>query len=214
VTPTVWVAIVSVIIAAASLTYTVYDKRRALSKKIGWRLLVNAPLLPKDPTTRWKQITVSLDSEKVDHPRVAAVEFVNMGRVELKKDEIGIAPYVSIPDAKILLAEISLRPKGSSTPQAMTPIVVSDKACGADDFMLNPGDALMFRLLVEGGSAPPVTSMQAAGFRFVEIPRPGSDEERSQDRLPRSVFPLLTLLVVILSIFIATISALDQIFNQ
>ena len=165
-TPAVWVAIGSLIVAFASLSYTVYDKRRSTLKRIGWRIVADAPLLPRSPTKSWQQLKVVLENETVQRPRVVAVEFINSGRIELKKDDFALPPKVTMPDGRILATEVNLRTHGSDAGTPVESVHVTENSVDIEGRLLNPGDAVVFRVLLDGGQKPPVPSLQAAGFKF------------------------------------------------
>jgi hypothetical protein len=191
VTPAVWVAIVSVVIAALTLTFTIYRETRAKSRKLAWATLYNTSILLQLAQSHINQVKVTWGTEELTKPRVIGLELSNTGRVELKKDDISIPIKVEVPDGKIISAELQLRPHSSKTSQRVGIAKLTDTTVEAEPLVLNPGDSLLFELFVDGGEGDPEMSMQAAGFDCVELPET-TVSERIQALMPRSTASIVT----------------------
>ena len=184
-TPAVWVAIVAVAIAAASLLFTIYRETRAKSRRLAWATLYNTSILLQLSQSHINQVKITWGTEELTKPRVIGLELTNPGRVELKKDDISIPIKVEILDGRIISAELQLRPHNSKTGQPIGIAMLTDTTVEAEPLVLNPGDSLLFELFVDGGDRDPELTMQAAGFGCVGLPE-ANVTDRIQVLVPRS----------------------------
>jgi hypothetical protein len=169
VTAAVIVAIVSATIAACSLGYTVYDKRRALSKKLDF-FHYSTSLRPGYTSFNLDQLSIMWGEKTLAAPRLLSVTVRNRGRVEVKRDEMSIPPRVQLSDARIISAEITLTPHGLFQRQVIAPANQTETSIEAPAVVLNPYDSLHFDLLIDGEEEHPRFVMQAVGFTIDQMP--------------------------------------------
>jgi hypothetical protein len=170
-TAAVVVAIASAAITLTSLTYTIWDKRRSLSKSLAWYLVSNTSLMPDHKDKKWTaDLQVNWKGASLQHPRLVLIRIVNTGRVELKKDDISVPARVSV-DGKIVSAEIRYEQAGGAASIGCDPATAKETSIEAPQMVLNPADALAFSLLVDGEEVKPEAAMAAAGFKFAREAR-------------------------------------------
>jgi hypothetical protein len=145
-----------------------------------------------------RQLTVRLGEELLNNPRVIALELVNTGNVELKKDDISVSPRVLLSDGRLLSAEAVVRPGGNSVGIPVPTTMLDGRTVEVPAVVLNPDDALVFELFVDGGRQDPTLVMQAAGFTIEEERRPAAVVYREEDSPNKTALYLGLILAVLI----------------
>ena len=166
-TPAVIVAIVSAVIAACSLGYTIWDKTQGQRRRLRWSVASNTSLLSAVANDRsLDKLSVHWDGADVRKPRLAVVHIMNTGKVELKESDVSVRPRIQLDQSKIVSAQVILHTAGSDRASVIQPKSSTDSVIEAPQLTLNPGDRLVFSLLLDGDEERLRPTMQAAGFRF------------------------------------------------
>jgi hypothetical protein len=99
---------------------------------------------------------------------VINVRFSNTGANELKVDDVSIPPKVIVSSGEIVAGTIEVFTKGSRVPTLVaSPTKLPATEIESNCVLLNPGDALVFQLLLDGQQGTVAAKLQAAGFDFV-----------------------------------------------
>jgi hypothetical protein len=125
--------------------------------------------------------------KEIASPRILEIRFRIVGWAELKASDIEGLPSVESADGSVVAFKVFLEEKGRSMPNPVTGTQTGNKI-EAPRMLLNSGDSLVFRLLVDGGEKPPHWSLRASGFKVIER---GSPAWRRRRLLILSRWPLV-----------------------
>ncbi|MET0522832.1 MAG: hypothetical protein ABW156_12805 [Jiangellaceae bacterium] len=165
---TLVVAAGTFVVAGTTLLLGRLDKRREKQKRVEVAVTDTRPWPQKAVDQQaWNQLQVQWGQTRVADPRVVQVEFRNVGRIELKDSDMFESPAVEVIDGTIITASAHLMIKGSSGPRPRNGIAQNGNRVEAPKQSLNPGDSLVFQLLVDGGTRPPTFDLRAGGFEVV-----------------------------------------------
>ncbi len=156
----VWVGGASALIALCGLTLSVFKGR----KTIVWKVLADSPMLLELPEAQRIKTKLQVETTVVARPRYIDIEIRNAGRVTLSREDVSIWPTLAVKDAKIVAESAALRIKGSTGESPLTCTRKNESEVTVGEALLNPGDAIRLRVVVDGGTEPPVVEMHAAGF--------------------------------------------------
>jgi hypothetical protein len=92
-----------------------------------------------------------------------------------------------------MAAEVVLRPRDQANHE-IEPSRLTDTEVEIEGRLLNPGDSLLFQMLLDSDEVKPRVIMQAAGFNFVELPPIGSFEDFAERQQRIRLLAILTLL--------------------
>ncbi|GIE95559.1 hypothetical protein [Paractinoplanes rishiriensis] len=162
---TTLVAAGSLIVGGLTLIAGRMDRRREQLRRI--EVSIEDTLLWRSRNAQpqpWQHLDVFWNQNRVDNPRMVGVEFRNAGRVELRDCDMSEPPTVEFADGTILTASVYLVPKDWPAPRPLTAVSHSGNRAEIRGILLNPGDTLVFQLLVDGGVTPPSCYLHAGGF--------------------------------------------------
>jgi hypothetical protein len=203
VTPVVWVTLGSLVVAGVGLMVTMYDKLRTTSKKIAWRLLPASSLNAAQLKGRWRSIryTVLAGAQEIVllQPRVVDILIVNVGKNAVTAANMSIPPRVAIADGSLVDVEVSLLTKGGPDVTPLEIVEVAGNVAKLAPLTLNPRDALVISLLVDGGVAAPTVTMQAVDFEFARM---------------RSLWTRRSTYTTAIAVLFALVAVVALLFNQ
>ena len=189
-----WVAGV---VGIVGIIYTIWSGRRTRHKRIHWQCTADTPVMATSSSPEWGPLTVQLAGKQLESPRVINVRFSNTGSNELKRDVISIPPTVTVEDGQVVAATVEMFTRGSRTPViTKSPTHLPAREVVSEPVVLNPGDALVFQLLLDGSTGTIGANFQAAGFRF-DAKTFAEEDARKDLRISQLWIPFLILFVVI-----------------
>jgi len=141
-------------------------------KRLEYQIHTDQEIITRSPYIRWAALSVQFDNRQLKHPRVVGVRVINTGKVEARADDFDEPLTVGVPSgAEIVAATITLRQRAGDKSQEIRPLRVDTQEVVAPKALINKGDWLEFRLLVDGNKKPEVRG-RIAGFDFAPyIPR-------------------------------------------
>jgi phosphohistidine swiveling domain-containing protein len=118
---------------------------------------------------RWEELQVQYGTRSLKAPRLVVITVANTGRVEVRADDFDSPLRVKLHEGDELIAEtLVLHAKGERMVLSRVDALEKDlhSVC-APGLLLNPGDSLEFRLLVEGNSGTAAVDGRVAGTTLV-----------------------------------------------
>ncbi|GAA0491581.1 hypothetical protein Ade02nite_22400 [Paractinoplanes deccanensis] len=163
-----YVALGSFAVAAASLLFSVLDKRKDRHRRIVVEV-EQILLLPEIAGFPGSTFGVTLDGAPLDAPRFYVVRATNTGRASLRTADIEQPLTVRVADGRIVQAEAGFLDHPGSPPEVLEGVAVSGsgRAVQAPKTLLNRGNAIQFSLLTVGSTTPPQVSLRATDFKVV-----------------------------------------------
>jgi hypothetical protein len=160
-----WLAAIVAVIALIFAVRTFRKAKREGDKRIAWAITSDAMVMPQRADARWERLVVKLGDDELSQPRVVTMNFTNVGQVELKTDDIAIPPTISIPDGDIRAATAEAKDHSGGPTRPLT-VKIAGRSLSVDSLLLNAGDTVTFRLLIDKTKNDVIPSFQAAGFKF------------------------------------------------
>ena len=146
-------------------TYTYIMNRKP--KRLQYEIQTDQEIITRSRYTRWADLSVRFGNRQLTHPRVVGVRVINTGKVEARANDFDEPLAVAVSSkAEIVAATITLRQKATGESQEIEPLKVETQKVVAPKTLINQGDWLDFRLLVDGDKNPPQIRGRIAGFNF------------------------------------------------
>ncbi|MFI5953743.1 hypothetical protein [Cryptosporangium sp. NPDC051539] len=143
-----------------------YEKAvREANKQIGWRKTSDALVMTRGRSPHLAKLVVMLGDEKLELPRLVTIEFENVGDVELRATDMAKAPTIALIEGAIRAATAEFV-YHDGNPHPLTLAEETEKSVAVSPLLLNPGDRVVIRLLIDGTKSEAIPAFQAAGFRF------------------------------------------------
>jgi hypothetical protein len=156
-------------IGLASLAYTLWNNHRQNKREVSWQTVVNIPLFGAKPNPEWGTLKVLLGETTLENPRFVSIRLTNTGRTTLKPVDVSIPPTIRFSNSQVMAATVGLLPHHDEVPEVLNnTVTLPSKEFRTDISLLNPGDALTFKFLVDGPDQF-IASFQAAGFKALWI---------------------------------------------
>lgn len=177
-----WIAPTITFLGVASAYVFFWLNRKANSKVITYQVNTNQPLVSNQQG--WEDLVVQYAGQAVAQPRVISMRFENRGAVELRPadfDQEGLGVRLESREATIVSSSVLF--VGADASQRVLESKDHERdAVSLPPTLLNPGDALEVRLLVDGpGSVSPWGRL--AGFKLAS----GTENQRTRlQRLRRA----------------------------
>ncbi len=135
-------------------------------KRLEYRADVDQ-LLIRPGAQPWRDLQVVYAGVPLGVPRLVVVRITNAGAVEVRKDDWEDALSVQFHD-RVVTAALLLHLQGERpTVQELEPVYASAGSVTAPQVLLNPGDWLEFRLLLDGNRGSPAVGGRIAGAALV-----------------------------------------------
>ena len=148
-------------VGVAALAFGVYTYLRGRKpKRLQHRVVVDEEIIAKNKAHAWADLSVRFDGRVLTHPRMVVTQVQNTGKVEARPDDFEQPITISVDGNfdKIVAAAIALhRPEGrdkrrwteESYGEEIEALSGTSSEVVAPQLLLNPGEILEFRLLVE-----------------------------------------------------------------
>jgi hypothetical protein len=153
-------------VGLAGLMFAIYvyiQNRRP--KRLQYEIPTDQAIVSHSRYTRWTDLSVRFGNRDLKRPRVVVVRVTNTGKVEVRDNDFDEPLAVSATgNAEIIAATIALRRKGAESSLEIEPTSLGATEVVAPKVVLNEGEWLEFRLLVEGDREAINLRGHAAGF--------------------------------------------------
>jgi hypothetical protein len=160
-------------------TYTYIKSRKP--KRLVYETWIDEKLFTQSVYTRWADLSVRFGNHQLKHPRIVEVRVINRGKVEARADDFDEPLAVTVSnETNIVTATITLHQQtrkgrrrlaaevleaAAYDNQEIKPLKFDTQNIIAPKTLLNAGDWLEFRLLVDG-PMPVQVRGRIAGFTF------------------------------------------------
>lgn len=200
-----WQVFIGPVIGAA-VAVVIYLKNRK-PKRLQYEIATDQPVLTESRHARWADLSVRLGDKELRHPRVVTVRIANTGKVEAKADDFEKLFRVrSQGRDEIAAAAIVFKAKDEDEPRQLEPEEFSAATVAAPKTLLNPGDWLEYRLLLDGDTGPVRVTAHVAGFSF----KPGQAFRRRLRFMEFEYGTIVAVIVGLVSVFVFFVVALIQ----
>jgi hypothetical protein len=155
------VGVIGILLAVLSL----WRARQYESKTLDWRLRTNEPILGIGVEHLGSDLSVTWNGERLENPRLITLTIVNSGHREIAADDYTKPLSICVPDvARIVTALITSAPGGDLNPEEHS---LEKLDCGNEVLLkpklLNRGESMDIRLIVDGGRGRPEISARFSG---------------------------------------------------
>jgi hypothetical protein len=201
-----WQLWVGPAVGVAGLLFAIYAyNQNRKPKRLQYEVRVDQEIVSQSRYTRWADLSVRFGDRDLKRPRVVVVRVTNTGKVEARGDDFDEPLAVSATkDVEIIAATIALRRRDADESQEVEPSKLDSTEVIAPKAVLNEGEWLEFRLLVEGDKGSVRLRGHAAGFTLNTY---GS--RRRFYREERPWLALATLTVASLVLALMTLAHID-----
>jgi hypothetical protein len=159
-------------VGIAGLLFAIYafNKNRK-PKRLQYEVRIDQEIVSHSRYTRWADLSVRFGDRDLKQPRVVIVRVSNTGKVEARGEDFDEPLAVSAAKgSEIIAATIVLRKRDTEESQEVEPAALAPTEVVAPRLLLNEGEWVEFRLLVEGDRKPVRLQGHAAGFRLATSP--------------------------------------------
>jgi len=164
-----WLApTLSVIGLALGFTYFWLGRK---PKRIYYEVAADQALMSRGSKQGWADLSVSYAGEIVAEPRIVTIRFRNAGKVELRTDDYEEPLEVVVSRGRVVAAYLVFQADGEPNSERVQPARQDDGQVTAPPMLLNPGDLLECRLLIDGHVVTNVRG-RLAGFKLRPQPVP------------------------------------------
>lgn len=194
----IWQIWVGPAVGLAGLLFAiyVYNKNRK-PKRLQYEIRTDQEIVSQSRHTRWADLTVRFRDRDLKRPRLVVIRVTNTGKVEARADDFDDPLAVSATEgAEIIAATIALRQNDMGESREIEPARQGATEVVAPKTLLNEGEWLEFRLLVDGDKKPVHLRGRAAGFNLAS-----SAPRRRLLRSPISSAAFVVVVVVIVATF-------------
>jgi hypothetical protein len=155
-------------IGVAGLLFAIYAYiQNRKPKRLQYEIPTDQEIVSQSRYTRWADLSVRFGDRDLKHPRVVVVRVINTGKVEARDTDFDEPLAVSATrGAEIIAGTIALQRQGAEENRELEPASISPTEIVAPKLVLNEGEGLEFRLLVEGDKESVELQGHAAGFRL------------------------------------------------
>ncbi|MEV6349156.1 hypothetical protein [Actinoplanes sp. NPDC051851] len=154
----------------------------------------------------FKDLAMFCGGDSLDAPTLHEVEFSNVGRESVKPVDIERPCSVRFADGVIVQAVVGFREAPGSPVEMLEGKAIPGKAgrdVQAPKILLNPGNSLIFYVVVSGSSGQPVPSLHADGCHLMK--------ESDGFRVDAGGIPILV--VAVLSTCVALVAAVSAVLS-
>jgi len=163
-----WQIWVGPAVGLAGLLFAVYVyNRNRKPKRLQYEIRTDQEIVSQSRHTRWADLTVRFRDRDLKRPRLVVMRVTNTGKVEARADDFDEPLAVSATEGtEIIAATIALRQNDMGESREIEPARQGATEVVAPKTLLNEGEWLEFRLLVDGDKKPVHLRGRAAGFNL------------------------------------------------
>jgi hypothetical protein len=175
-------------------------------KRLDYEIRTDQELISRTPFADSGNLQVSYEGSVVRNPRLVVVRFINTGKSEIRRDDFEGALQLSIAeDSKVVSAEVS-----DYQPKSLSPMVKlsSTHEVEIDPLLLNAGDWVELRLLIDGEKPNPQVNGRIAGVRTINIVK--FDPTSVTQRTLRMTGVVIGFTVILTTLVQAALSILER----
>jgi PASTA domain len=163
-----WQSWIGPAVGLAGLLFAVYVyNKNQKPKRLQYEVRIDQEIISHSRYARWADLSVRFGDRDLKRPRVVVVRVINTGKVEARSEDFDEPlAVVASRGVEIIAATIAHRKTDAEESQDVKPASIDVTEVVAPKILLNEGEWLEFRLLVEGERKPVRLQVHAAGFRL------------------------------------------------
>jgi protein-S-isoprenylcysteine O-methyltransferase Ste14 len=198
-----WAGLVVGILGILAGVITYWLQRRY--KRLDYEIRTDQDLISQTTFEDGGDLQVTYRGNLVRNPRFVVVRLINTGKSEISEADFERPLKLSIPSwSKLVSVDVS-----DHHPEALSPVVklTGAHAMEMEPLLLNAGDWIEVRLLIDGAESDLQVHGRIAGIRTINNLKP---HRTARQKAARRILPAYAALVVILLIWMFVSSILER----